>query len=171
LMALPGDRGIATRKVAIVIAEGISGGSITTLLGELAKAGAVPRLLGLRLGTVKSAEGEDFEVDVTLENSPAVLFDAVVFPDGDAAVKALAKDGQTMEFLKDQYRHGKTILALGASSTLLEKAGIPKKLPSGQLDPGILIGDLSPGGSNGKAFVAAIGKHRHPERESDPPLL
>ena len=47
LRALPGDRGIATRRVAIVIAEGISGRSITTLIRELSKAGAVPQVRGV----------------------------------------------------------------------------------------------------------------------------
>ena len=32
---------------------------------------------------------------------------------------ALAQDGHTMEFIKDQFRHCKTILALGASQLLL----------------------------------------------------
>ena len=171
LMALPGDGGITTRKVAIVIADGLVGESITSLIGELTRAGAVPSLLGSRLGTVTSVEGKDFEADATLENSPAVLFDAVVFPDGEAAVQKLAKDGHSMEFIKDQYRHGKTILALGASSTLLDKAGIPKKSPSGRPDPGILTGSSTPEGSNAKALIIAIGKHRHSGRESDPPRI
>jgi catalase len=64
------------------------------------------------------------DADASLENEPGFLFDALVLPDGEDAVTALAGDGHTMEFIKDQYRHCKTILALGASARLLEEAGI-----------------------------------------------
>jgi catalase len=170
LMASPGDGGIATRKIAILIANGIEGESITAIMDTLIEAGAVPRLLGSRLGAVTSENGENFEVDATLENSPSVLFDAMVLPDGTAAVENLALDGHTLEFLKDQYRHCKTILALGASSLLLEKVGINAQLPNGTEDPGLLI-ESSSSGLDTQAFIAAIAKHRHPARDTDPPLI
>jgi catalase len=171
LMALPGDGGIATRKIAILVADGIEGESITGLVNALTKAGAITRLLGSRLGSITSEDGETFEVDATLENSPAVLFDALVLPDGREAVDALASDGHSLEFLKDQYRHCKTILALGASSTLLERAAIAFELPSGDKDPGLLLGSWGEGATGVDAFIAAIGKHRHPARDTDPPLI
>jgi catalase len=131
----------------------------------------VPRLLGSRLGSITSGEGETYEVDATMENSPSVLFDALVLPNGREAVEALAGDGHVVEFLKDQYRHCKTILALGASSLLLEKVGISTQLPSGDDDPGLLVGTWGEGGVGADAFIAAVGKHRHPARNTDPPLI
>jgi catalase len=127
----------------------------------------VPRFVGSRLGIVRTAAGEK-QVDSTVEATPSVLFDAVVVPDGDAAA-GLAADGRCLEFLKDQYRHCKPILVLGAGTSLLEKAGIPAALPSGEADPGLLFG-LGKGDS-ADAFVAAIARHRHYERETDPPLV
>jgi catalase len=171
LMALPGDGGIATRKVAILIAEGLEGRSISKILGALTEAGAVTRLLSGRLGTLRSADGAAFEVDATLENSPPVLFDALVLPDGIDAVQRLAKDGHTLEFLKDQYRHGKSILVLGAASKLLKKAGIFEVLPSGEPDPGLLIAEAAGTDSAANGFISAIARHRHPERDTDPPLI
>ena len=171
LMALPGDGGVATRKIAILVANGIEGESITEIMNALSQAGAVTRLLSTRLGTISSEDGERFEVDATLENSPSVLFDALVLPDGQEAIKALASDGHSIEFLKDQYRHCKTILALGASSMLLEKAGISAQLPSGDPDPGLLIGSWGEGGASAEAFIAAVGQHRHSARDTDPPPI
>jgi catalase len=170
LLARPGNGGIATRKIAILIATGIEGESVTLVMDALSEAGALPRLLGSRLGTVTSEDGESFEVDATLENSPAVLFDALVLPDGTEAVESLARDGHTLEFLKDQYRHCKTILALGASSMLLQKVGIEAQLPSGTADPGLLM-QASADGFDPQEFIAAVGKHRHPARDTDPPLI
>jgi catalase len=171
LSALPGDGGIATRKVAVLVAPGIEGAAVNTLVEALTKAGAVVRLLSTRLGSVSSVDGQKFEIDATLENTPAVLFDALVLPDGIDAVEALSKDGHTLEFLKDQYRHCKSILVLGASSKLLKKAGIFEVLPSGETDPGLLV--VKSGEQDGMAdgFIAAIARHRHAARDTDPPLI
>ena len=171
LMALPGEGGIATRKVAILIADGFEGGSISILVSALTEAGAVTRILSNRLGSVKSADGAAVEVDATLENSPSVLFDAMVLPDGIEAVERLAKDGHSLEFLKDQYRHGKSIVVLGAASKLLKKAGIFEVLPSGEPDPGLLVAEPSGYDTVANSFLTAIARHRHPERDTDPPVI
>ncbi len=171
LKALPGDGGIATRKIAIPLADGVESEPLTALIEALNGEGAVTRLLGVRLGTVRSDEGDPLEIDATLENSPAVLFDALVLPGGAEAIDALSLDGHTLEFVKDQYRHCKTILALGDSSKLLSKAGIPLVLPSGEADPGLLIEGQDGSEANAPAFIAAIARHRHVERDRDPPLL
>jgi catalase len=166
LTTLPGSGGIATRKIAMLVAEGMDSSSTKSLVSELNKAGAVVRLLGIRLGSVKSLAGSEVEADATLENSPSVLFDGLILPGGERATLGLAKSSQALEFLKDQYRHGKTILALGSSATLLEKADISPTLPSGKTDPGVIV--AAPGANVGKAFMAALAKHRHPIREQDP---
>jgi catalase len=171
LMALPGDGRIATRKIAIVLADGVEPAPIADLIEALNGAGAVTRLLASRLGAVRSEDGETFEIDATLENSPAVLFDAMVLPGGSAAVDALSLDGRALEFVKDQYRHCKTILALGDSSKILAKAGIPLTLPSGEPDPGLLVEGQEGSAADGQAFIAALGLHRHVERDRDPPLV
>ena len=171
LKALPGDGNIATRKIAILVADGVNAEPITDLIEALNGAGAVTRLLASRLGSVRSEAGEPLEIDATLENSPAVLFDALVLPGGSEAVEALCLDGHTLEFVKDQYRHCKTILALGDSSKILAMAGIPLMLPSGDADPGLLIEGQEGNEANSQSFIAAIGLHRHVERDRDPPLV
>src|SRR5690606_20150646 len=50
LTALPGDGGIRTCKVAILIADGVHGASIVTLQRALVAAGAVVCLIAPRLG-------------------------------------------------------------------------------------------------------------------------
>jgi catalase len=171
LKALPGDGDIATRKIAILLADGIDADPITELIEELNGAGAVTRLLASRLGSVRTESGEPVAIDATLENSPAVLFDALVLPGGSEAVDLLCLDGHALEFVKDQYRHCKTILALGDSARILSKAGIPLTLPSGDVDPGLLIEGDEQSGADARSFIAAIGLHRHVERDRDPPLV
>jgi catalase len=171
LKARPGDGSIATRKIAILLADGAEAEPIMDLMNKLTAACAVTRLLGTRLGTVSSAKGEPFEIDATLENSPAVLFDAMVLPNGSEAVDALSLDGHTLEFVRDQYRHCKTILALGDSAKILSRAGIPLTLPSGAADLGLLIEGQEDSQANAQSFIAAVGLHRHAARDRDPPLV
>jgi catalase len=171
LEALPGDGSIATRKIAILLADGVDLDPVSEVIEALNGAAAVTRLLGSRLGTVRSEDGEPVEIDATLENSPAVLFDAVVLPGGSEAVDAMCLDGRTLEFVKDQYRHCKTILVLGDATKILTKAGIPLTLSSGDADPGLLIEEQNGNEANAQAFIAAIGRHRHVERDQDPPVV
>ncbi len=166
LMALPGDGGVRTRKVAILAADGVDGASILFVHAALAEAGAVPCVIAPRLGRVKTADGKTVEAAGTLENSAPVLFDAVVLPDGAAGVALLARLGQVHDFITNQYRHGKTLLSLGASKRLLEQAGIAAALPSGDTDPGVLLGGVDHLGETVGLFIAAVAMHRHPVREA-----
>jgi catalase len=171
LFARPGDGSVKTRRIAILVADGVDVPSITALHTTLGGAGAVPRFLATRLGTVAGTEGEPITVEVTLEAAPAVLFDALVIADGAAAIEALGQEGHALEFVKDQYRHCKPILALGSGIDLLAKAQIPETLPSGEPDPGLLRFEVTNIDAAIAAFAAAIGKHRHFERQTDPPLI
>jgi len=131
----------------------------------------VPRLVGIRIGPFTTAAGDGMHADASMENEPAVLFDALVLPDGSAGVKALQKSGQTLEFIKDTYRHCKAILALGESRALLQAAGTHVTLPGGEADPGIVLGNPKSIGRDVQGFIKAIARHRHPERDTDPPRV
>ena len=167
LFARPGDGSIRTRRIAILVADEVAGEQLSALHRGLTEAGAVPRFVGVRLGPVTTSDGESIQVDATLETNPAVLFDAVVLPDGASGVEALARDGHAIEFLRDQFRHCKTILALGAGAELLEKAGANP----GDGDEGVLRIDTDDPARTLQAFIAAIAKHRHFERDADPPAI
>ena len=83
----------------------------------------------------------------------------------------LSKDGRTLEFLKDQYRHGKTILVGAASTKLLEDAGVPLQLPTGKPDPGLIVGTAGQMKDRTREFLAAVAKHRHAGRAENPPVV
>ena len=60
-------------------------------------------------------------------------------------------------------------LAVGASDRLLAACGIDAALPNGQPDPGVI---RTPDASKASdRFIAAIAKHRHLARETDPPRV
>lgn len=165
LTALPGDGGIRSRSVAILVADGVDGDSVSAAQAALRAAGATVHLIAPRLGAVKPAKGKPFDASGTLENSAPVLFDGLVLPDGAAGVSALGSHAEVMDFISNQYRHGKTILAIGASKALLEQAGVFATFTGGEADPGVVMGGAAKADHSVTDFIAALGKHRHPERE------
>jgi catalase len=169
LFERPGDGNIRTRRVAILVADGIEGELIEKIHAALADAGAVPRLVGVRLGKVRTKEGSELQAEVTLEAVPAVLYDALVVAGGAEPMKALGQVGYAPEFVKEQYRHCKPILAIGAGRDLVENSGVSNKLPSGEADPGLLCFEEDEAEEALTQFIEAIARHRHFERETDPP--
>ena len=165
LATRPGSGKIHGRKIAILLADGVDGEAVRRAHDALAVAGAVPRLVAARLSMVESSDGEALEPDATFETMPSVLFDAVVVPDGAAA--ELASLGHAVEFVKDQYRHCKTILSMGGPSALLEKAGIPIH-DDPEADFALVVSQ----GKNGlRRFIEAVGRHRNWGRQVDPPTV
>ncbi len=165
LMALPGECGIRTRQIAVLVEEGAHYASLASLHGMLTDAGAVVHFVGPRVGMFAGDSGEKIEADRSMENSPGFLFDALVVPDGKKAVDALAGNMKTAEFIKDIFMHCKAILALGAGRELLEMAGLK---PFMEADAGILLEGVDKVGEVGSAFIAAVAAHRNFSRDFDP---
>ena len=171
LMSRPGKVGIATRRIALLVADGVNGAEVSRVQEELMAHGAVPRVIGVKLGAAGTTDDADLEIEVSMETAPSVLWDAlIVFGTTDKS-HPLAQSGHAKEFLKDQYRHCKPILLLGSAASLLAEAGIPQQLPSKKADPGLLVVPTLKGPRDLDAFVAAVAKHRHFERETDPPRV
>ena len=166
MFALPGQVGVATRKVAIFVGDGVDGEQVAAAQKALVKAGAVGRLIGPRVGAFSAADGSQIDADASFENEPSVLFDGVILPDGEGTAKAWARDGRAGEFVKDQFRHLKTILALGEAAAFVEGAGVLRD----EEDAGLLLHSDPPKGAIA-SFLEALAKHKHFERETDPPLL
>ena len=137
LFARPGDGGIRARRVAILVADGVR-------RRAAAGAGRAARRptarcrdsSGPRSARVAPTSGDGDRGGRDLAATPSVLFDAMVLPDGAEAVDALWRDGRALEFVKDQYRHCKPILVLGARVGAARRGGIPRRCRSGKADPG-----------------------------------
>ena len=169
LFARPGDGSIRTRRVGILVAQGVNAADAVAVHAGLVAQGAVPRYVGVKLGRIDGEGRERIEVEITIETMPSVLLDAIVVPGGETAAKLLGTNGQAAEFIVNAYRHCKPILALGAGRVLVENAGVPKMLPSGDPDHGLLLVEDGEVDTALPAFVAAIAAHRHFTRQMDPP--
>ena len=170
LMFRPGEQGIKARKIALLVADGVEGESLMDVHRMLKAEGAVPKLIAPRIGQFKNAAGAAFMADASFETDPGFLFDALVLPDGQTAVNSLSNNALAMEFIRNQYRHCKAILVLGASKALLTKAEIPNALADGKADPGLVI-SAEKNDDAIQTFIRAVKQHRNFERELNPPLV
>jgi len=159
LTARPGNGDLRGRHVAILVAPGVDARSVKSTSAALHKEGVVVHVLAARLGDV-AGKGGAITPDGTLETMPSVLLDGVVIPDGEEGADELGSLGQALEFLKDQYRHAKPILMLGAGRAVLEEAGIPV---DDETDWAIA--------SQAASFIDALRKHRNWDRQIDPPPI
>jgi catalase len=171
LLSRPGDTGIKTRKVAILVGNGIDGVAVRKIYSSLLADGAVPRLVGSQLGKISSRDGSVLYVEITLEAGPSVLYDAVVVPDGEDGIAALCRDAHALDFVREQYRHCKPIMVLGGAAALLRQGNVPPVLPDGAPDPALIgAGNEDLAGAIA-AFKKALAGHRIFARETDPPTV
>lgn len=171
LLSRPGETGIKTRKVAIMVGNGVDGNMVRAIYSSLLADGAVPRLVGSQLGKITTKDGSVLYIEITLEAGPSVLYDAVVVPDGEEAIKALSRDAHAHDFVREQYRHCKPILVLGAGAALLKQASVPPALPDGSPDPALIGADSEDLAPAINAFKEALAGHRSFARETDPPMV
>ncbi|CAA2101169.1 Catalase HPII [Variovorax paradoxus] len=171
-MADTGDGSIRTRKVAILVADGVDSASLKPIRDALEQAGAQCKVVGPRLGTVASASKRQIDIDMTFANTPSVMFDAVLVPAGSDSAAALKGIGDAVHFVLEAYKHCKAICTVGEGVQLLSTLGIepgtqPADAPAGVIvaaTPVTNMGDTSAAAQVANDFIAAIAKHRHWDR-------
>ena len=125
LLARPGDGSIRTRRIALLLADGMDITAAAALYDALTAAGALPRYVGRRLGRVRAMDGDEtLPVEITLEAAPGVLWDALVLPAGDDAAQRLVLDDHALEFVMQHWRHDKAMLLPFSAEVVLDAAGI-----------------------------------------------
>jgi catalase len=163
--SVPGP--IATRKVAILVANGYDAKGVAAMLTALVKEGATGHLVGPRLGPLAADDGQTSTPKFSILTSKSVLFDAVYVAGGTEAA-AWTQEADAIEFVKDAYKHCKAIAATGEGLMLLEAADIPIGEPdSGDPadDATIVAGKMSP--TIARRLTAAMAQHRLWTREPE----
>jgi catalase len=160
---------IKTRKVAILVADGVDAPSLKRLLQDMTVAGAVCRLVASQLGSVRTLSGKQLAVDHTFTNMPSVMFDAVLILGGNDCITTLCSLGEAVHFVLEAYKHGKTICAVNEGVQLLGTLGFSAgknpelvTVPT----PGVLLADARKvlDGQVTRDFIAAMALHRHWDR-------
>ncbi|KNB23611.1 catalase, partial [Salmonella enterica subsp. enterica serovar Typhimurium] len=86
MQAHPGDGGIASRKIAVLVTDGTHAEVVKVVTRTLLAQQADVRLVGEHVGLCAAADGEALDADAALDSHPGFLFDAVVVPPGEPAV-------------------------------------------------------------------------------------
>lgn len=153
-------KGIQTRKVAFLAADGVDDASLDAMKKALIAEGAAVKIVAPRLGFLKTAKGKEVKIDFSLLTTSSVLFDAVYVPGGEKSVAALKGDAAAIHFVNETYKHCKSVGATAEGMELVEASSL------GTLDLkkdiGVVLGDSV----NAKAFVQAIERQRHWAREA-----
>lgn len=163
----------ATRKVAVLVADGVDVVGVHRLQETLDGLGVVTELLGPTEGEVPGGSGGSVTVDRAINTMGSVLYDAVVVPCGPSSVAALAADGAAVHFVTEAYKHAKAIAAFGVGLDLLRAAGVRESLADGVdvvSEHGVVTSAAASDALPSALFTAfadALGRHRAWDRETD----
>jgi catalase len=153
---------IASRKVAIIAADGVSEAAVSNIKKALLKEDAKGCIIAPHLGSIVTDVDGEIHVDFSFLTASSVFFDAVYIPDG-LGINALIESEEVNEFLNDAYKHCKVIAADGAASAVLSITPFASKITN--QDDGMIIDSEVASESFAQKFITAMGKHRFWERE------
>jgi catalase len=159
---------IATRKIAMLIADGFDGAVAEAVRAALVRGGAIVEAVAPVLGAVAPDSGLPIEADKTLQTAASVFYDAVFVPGGAASIAALRQSGDAVHFVQEAFKHGKAIAATGEAVDLLALAELGQSLLADEagddvvLDHGLVTTRAAAGVPElAEAFCDAIARHRH----------
>lgn len=162
-MANTSKSSIATRKIAILAADGVNEVTLTDMRKALMAEGAVCEVIAPKLGIISADNDAEIPVDKSFLTAASVLYDAVYIPGGVNSVATLEAEPDAVHFINEAYKHCKAIAAHDQAKQVLEATYFAKKLESKVREEGILIDKNIKALS--VAFIKAIAAHRFWERE------
>ena len=157
---------IKTRKIAILVADGVAGEDVDAFKAAIEAAGGTAEVIAPTLAAVSRTDGKTLVPDRALPTVMSVLYDAVFVPGGPLGSSALEGEGGAVHFLNEAFAHAKAIAATGAGVDLLLAASLVPVTDRTDAAlsalPGV-IADRKVDDLNGaaKRFIDAVAQHRH----------
>lgn len=148
---------IATRRIAILAADGVNEKSIGSMKKALEAQGAMVKVIAPKLGTVQGEGGKEVMVDESFLTATSVVFDAVFVPGGNRSVDTLMNEADAVHFVSQAYRHCKPVASNDDSIIVLQQAMVDVVTQ----DQGVIVGKHPE-----QAFIQAIAQHRFWDREN-----
>ena len=160
---------IATRRIAILAADGVNEKSLNNVKNALVSAGASAYVIACKMGTIISESNSEIPIDKSFLTTASVLYDAVYVPKGINSVASLAGDPDAIHFLNEAYKHCKAIAADAEAIQVLQATFFGKKMENKLIDiadenNGIII--QSDSSKLSTIFIEAIAQHRFWEEEN-----
>lgn len=177
---------IATMRVALLAADGVSASDVERIRAGLQAHGAVPEVVGVHPGALAAEGGAPVPVDRALGTVASVMYDAVVVPGGKTSVATLVAMGPARHFVAEAFLHAKPSAALAEGVELVAAVDLPGVRVAGNgdglvIDVGVVTASsngqglsakaagavkdaVSPGDDFVNAVVESMTMHRHWER-------
>lgn len=145
---------IATRQVAILVADGFDAKTFNAMRTMLDKEGAMAKLIAPHGGKVKDSDKKEHKVDAAIMTTESVLYDALYIPGGKASVDTLLKNAKYIKFVNEAFKHCKALATDGEGERLLKATYVKDHMK----DKAIHL--------NGKPndFKNSMAKHRNWDR-------
>ncbi|GGE94862.1 catalase [Flavobacterium limi] len=153
---------IESRKVAILVSDGVSEAAVQNIKTALKKQGAKGCVIAPHLGSVLTDSDGALAAEYSFLTASSVLFDAVYVPHG-IGLNVIAENDDALEYLNDAYKHCKVIAADGDAADIISAAPFASKITND--DSGIIITNEVASESFAQEFIAAMAKHRFWQRE------
>ena len=159
---------IATRKIAVLAADGVDDVSLNAVRAELEAEGAVVDIIAPRQGFLHSANAIEIAVHHSLLTAASVLYDAVYVPGGINSAATLEGEPDAIHFLNEAFKHCKAIAVDAGARQVLDATYFAHKLPvNSEPDTVAREGIIIEADHTRLAeqFKVAIAQHRFWERE------
>ncbi|AHM58985.1 catalase [Flammeovirgaceae bacterium 311] len=164
---------IKSRKIGILLDNGFNYQEFMQVKQALTEKGAHAKVISMYKGMLKSADGQEVEVDKSHITTGSIMYDAIYIPGGQKSIEAMKKQGDALHIINEAFKHCKPIAATSEGVDLLMASDIKGvKLAemdsSGELvdDTGVVtIRNTSDLNGLNQAFIKAISQHRHWMRE------
>ncbi|KAJ8114378.1 hypothetical protein OPT61_g3732 [Boeremia exigua] len=122
---LPSTPTIATRMVAILIADGYDQAAYNGIKAALTAQGALPFTISPKRNKIL-ADGEDqssngIVADHHLEGQRSTMYDSVFVPGGEKSTATLSKSGRAVHWVREAFGHLKAIGATGEGVAFVKK--------------------------------------------------
>lgn len=112
---------IATRMIAIIIADGFNFAEYEAVKGALSAAGALVFTIGPKRQPVKSSSGKSISPNHHFEGMRSTMFDSLYIPGGEH-VSTLMQQGRVIHWVREAFGHCKAIGATGEAVKLVKMA-------------------------------------------------
>lgn len=145
---------IATRKIAVLVADGFSMSDFKAVKEALEMENAMVKLIAPHGGTIICDSNMEHKVDAAISTTESVLFDAIYIPGGEKSIHTLMKNGKYLKFINETLKHCKAIGADNEGKKLLQETYVAKFMD----DKAICID------TDVKDFIKAIANHRNWDR-------
>jgi catalase len=188
---LPKTPTIASRRIAILVADGFDLAQVTAVRAALSAQSALPFIIGHRRchiksssqSTSKDSQESGLGADYSWESGRSTLFDAIYVPGGAQHALTLRESGRAVHWIREAFQHCKAIAASGEGVDFIQSGcelpGIQLALKPSDTTPvcdkGVVtvgkfdaVGELKAKVGSGTDFVSLfateISKHRCWER-------